>query len=157
MPARNTRRRPPRPDPAPAGDVQVTRQVHFTAAHRLHNPARSEAWNRRQFGLCANPNWHGHNYTLDVSVTGPIDERTGYVMDLGALRDLVTREVIDQLDHRNLNLDVDFLRGINPTSENLVVACWRVIAPHVHPARLTRLRLWETEHNYVDYDGRDSA
>lgn len=146
---------PHRSPPVPI--VTITRRLRFNAAHRVHNPALSDEENARTFGKCNNPNWHGHNYTLDVSVTGPIDERTGYVMDLGALRDLVTREVIDQLDHRNLNLDVDFLRGINPTSENLVVACWRVIAPHVHPARLTRLRLWETEHNYVDYDGRDSA
>ena len=137
--------------------VTITRRLRFNAAHRVHNPALSDAENARLFGKCNNPNGHGHNYTLEVSVTGPIDERTGYVLDLGVVRDVVTREVIDKLDHRNLNLDVDFMRGINPTSENLVVACWRVIEPQLRPARLTRLRLWETERNYVDFDGRDSA
>ncbi|MCC6318937.1 MAG: 6-carboxytetrahydropterin synthase [Gemmatimonadaceae bacterium] len=137
--------------------VTITRRLRFNAAHRIHSAAMSDEENARIYGKCNNPNWHGHNYTLDVSVTGPIDARTGYVMDLGVLRDVVSREVIDQLDHRNLNLDVPFLRGINPTSENLVVACWRAIEPHVRPARLTRLRLWETEHNYVDYDGRDDT
>ncbi len=133
--------------------VTITRRLRFNAAHRIHNPALSDDENARLYGKCNNPNWHGHNYLLDVSVTGEVDPRTGYVIDLGDVRDIVTREVIDKLDHRNLNLDVDFLRGINPTSENLVVAIWRVIAPLITPARLTRLRLWETEHNFVDYDG----
>ena len=137
--------------------VTITRRLRFNAAHRVHNPALTDEENTRTFGKCNNPNWHGHNYTLDVSLVGPIDERTGYVMDLSHLRDVVEREVIEKLDHRNLNLDVDFMRGINPTSENLVVACWRVIEPHIRPARLSRLRLWETENNYVDYDGRDNT
>ena len=134
-------------------EVTATRRMRFNAAHRVHNPALSDEENQRLFGKCNNPNWHGHNYVLEVSVRGPIEERTGYVMDLARLRDVVQREVIERVDHRNLNLDVDFMRGINPTSENIVVACWRVIAPHVAPARLTRLRLWETENNYVEYEG----
>lgn len=134
--------------------VTVTRRLRFNAAHRVHNPALSDAENAALFGKCNNPNWHGHNYTLDVSVEGEVDAVTGYVVDLGILRDVVEREVIGHLDHRNLNLDVEFLRGVNPTSENLVVAIWRVLQPHVRPGRLTNLRLWETEHNYVDYDGR---
>ncbi|HYW48950.1 MAG TPA: 6-carboxytetrahydropterin synthase, partial [Gemmatimonadaceae bacterium] len=97
---------------------------------------------------------HGHNYTLAVSVSGEVDPVTGYVMDLGKLRALVEREVIDQMDHRNLNLEVEILRGINPTAENIVVACWNAIVPHVAPATLSRLRLWETENNYVEYSGR---
>lgn len=133
--------------------VTVTRRVTFNAAHRLHNPALTEAENRELFGPCNNPNWHGHNYRLDVSVSGEIDARTGYVMDLKQLRALVERHVVGKLDHHNLNLDVDFLQGINPTAENLVVACWRVLEASVHPARLTRLRLWETDNNYVEYDG----
>ncbi len=133
--------------------VTVTRRLRFNAAHRVHNPDLSDAENTALFGKCNNPNWHGHNYTLDVSVTGPIDPRTGYVMDLGVLRDLVEREVIGKVDHRNLNLDVDFMHGVNPTSENLVVAIWNVLAAQVAPARLTALRLWETEHNFVDYHG----
>jgi 6-pyruvoyltetrahydropterin/6-carboxytetrahydropterin synthase len=133
--------------------VTVTRRMRFNAAHRIHNPELSDAENHALFGKCNSPNWHGHNYTLEISVTGPIDARTGYVIDLGALKMIVQREVIDQMDHRNLNLDVDFMRGVNPTAENIVVACWRVLAPHVAPGRLTRLRLWETENNYVEYDG----
>ena len=133
--------------------LTVTRRLRFNAAHRVHNAALSDEENRALFGKCNNPNWHGHNYMLEVSVTGPIEPRTGYVLDLGTLRDLVERELLTQLDHKNLNLDVPFLAGANPTTENLVVACWTLLAPHVAPARLTRLRLWETENNYVDYTG----
>jgi 6-pyruvoyltetrahydropterin/6-carboxytetrahydropterin synthase len=133
--------------------LTVTRRLRFNAAHRVHNAALSDEENRALFGKCNNPNWHGHNYMLEVSVTGPVDARTGYVLDLAKLRDLVERELLVQLDHKNLNLDVPFLAGANPTTENLVVACWKVLLPHVAPARLTRLRLWETENNYVDYTG----
>lgn len=133
--------------------VTVTRRLNFNAAHRLHNPELSDAENDALFGVCNNPNWHGHNYRLDVSVTGEIDARSGYVLDLKALRDLVEAHLLDRMDHRNLNLDVDFLRGINPTAENIVVACWRVLEPALRPARLSRLRLWETDNNYVEYDG----
>lgn len=134
-------------------NVTVTRRLRFNAAHRVHNPTLSDAENTRLFGKCNNPNWHGHNYTLEVSVSGPIDAITGYVVDLGNVRDIVEREVISKTDHRNLNLEVDYLSGINPTSENIVVAMWDVIAPALLPARLQRLRLWETENNYVEYDG----
>lgn len=134
--------------------VTVTRRLRFNAAHRVHNPALSDEENLALFGKCNNPNWHGHNYTLDVSVTGPIDERSGYVLDLAVLKRIVEEQVVSQVDHRNMNLDVEFMRGLNPTSENIVVAMWRVIEPHVAPARLTRLRLWETENNYVEYEGR---
>jgi 6-pyruvoyltetrahydropterin/6-carboxytetrahydropterin synthase len=133
--------------------ITVTRRLRFNAAHRVHNSELSDEENRALFGKCNNPNWHGHNYVLEVSVTGPIDPRTGYVIDLAVLRDLVERELVSQLDHRNLNLDVPFLTGTNPTTENLVVACWRILEPHVKPGRLRRLRLWETENNYVDYEG----
>ena len=134
--------------------VTVTRRLRFNAAHRVHNPALSDEENVALFGKCNNPNWHGHNYTLDVSVTGPIDERTGYVLDLAVLKRIVEEHVVSQVDHRNMNLDVEFMRGLNPTSENIIVAMWREIEPHVAPARLTRLRLWETENNYVEYEGR---
>ena len=135
-------------------EVTVTRRLQFNAAHRVHNPALSDEENRALYGKCNNPNWHGHNYTLEVSVTGPVDERTGYVIDLGTLSGLVDREVVDRVDHRNFNLDVDFMRGINPTTENIVVAFWRLLEPRVRPGRLTRLRLWETDKNYVEYEGR---
>ena len=133
--------------------VTATRRLRFNAAHRIHNPALSDEENARLFGKCNNPNWHGHNYTLEVSVAGPVDERTGYVMDLSVLKQIVQNEVIDRVDHRNMNVDVEFMRGINPTAENIVVACWRVLAPRVSPGKLTRLRLWETENNYVEYEG----
>jgi 6-pyruvoyltetrahydropterin/6-carboxytetrahydropterin synthase len=135
------------------GEVTVTRRLTFSAAHRLHNPALSEAENRALFGKCNSAHGHGHNYRLDVSVRGRIDPRTGYVIDLKRLRDTVEANLVERLDHRNLNLDVDFLDGINPTTENLVVACWNVLLPLITPGRLVRLRLWETENNSVDYDG----
>ena len=133
--------------------VTVTRRLRFNAAHRVHNPALSDEENRTLVGKCNNPNWHGHNYVLEVSVEGPIDDRTGYVVDLGLLHSIVQREVIDHVDHRNMNVDVEFMRGINPTAENIVVGCWRVLEGRVAPGRLRRLRLWETENNYVEYDG----
>jgi len=133
--------------------LTVTRRLHFNAAHRVHNAALSAEENTALFGKCNNPNWHGHNYELEVSVTGAVDPRTGYVIDLAVLRDLVERELVSRLDHKNLNLDVPFLTGTNPTTENLVVACWRILAPVVAPGKLTRLRLWETDNNYVEYEG----
>jgi 6-pyruvoyltetrahydropterin/6-carboxytetrahydropterin synthase len=133
--------------------LTVTRRLRFNAAHRVHNAALSDAENVALFGKCNNPNWHGHNYLLEVSVRGPIDPKTGYVIDLAKLRDIVERELVSHIDHRNLNLDVPFMAGTNPTTENLVVACWTILAPHVAPATLVRLRLWETDNNYVDYEG----
>ena len=133
--------------------VTVTRRLRFNAAHRVYNPAFSDAENDATFGKCNNPNWHGHNYTLDVSVEGTIDDATGYVIDLGKLGDIVEREVVDVVDHRNFNLDVEFMRGVIPTSENIIVAFWKIIEPAVAPAKLKRLVLWETENNYVEYSG----
>jgi 6-pyruvoyltetrahydropterin/6-carboxytetrahydropterin synthase len=135
-------------------NVTITRRLTFNAAHRVHNPELSDEENRRLFGKCNNPNWHGHNYVLEVSVAGEVDPRTGYVIDLGDLKRVVEREVVDRADHRNFNVDVEFMRGIIPTTENIVVQCWRLIEPHVAPARLTRIRLWETENHYVEYEGR---
>ena len=134
--------------------VTITRRLQFNAAHRVHNPALSDAENKALFGKCNNPNWHGHNYTLDVSVSGPVDEKTGYVVDLSHIKRVVEREVIDKVDHRNFNLEVDFMQGVIPTTENIVVAMWRVIEPAMRPAKLTKLVLWETQNNYVEYDGR---
>jgi 6-pyruvoyltetrahydropterin/6-carboxytetrahydropterin synthase len=133
--------------------VTVTRRLMFNAAHRVNNPELSPEENTRIFGKCNNPNWHGHNYTLDVSVRGSIDPRTGYVHDLGSLKQIVTERVVDKIDHRNLNLDVEFMRGVNPTSENIIVAIWRELEPAIAPAALVRLVLWETPNNYVEYTG----
>lgn len=134
--------------------VRVTRRLHFNAAHRLFNPAWSEARNAEVFGACSNPHWHGHNYELDVTVAGEIDPDTGYVMDLGMLKTIVQREILDHLDHRNLNVEVPWLEGINPTTENLVVEIWDRLLPHLpEGVRLHRLVLWETPRNYVEYEG----
>ena len=134
--------------------VKVTRRVHFCAAHRLGREERTEARNREVFGQCANPNWHGHNYEMDVTVEGDIDATTGYVLDLKELRTLVESEVIGDLDHHNLNLDVSWLAGVNPTTENLVVAIWqRLVGRLPERVRLYRLVLWETPRNYVEYAG----
>jgi 6-pyruvoyltetrahydropterin/6-carboxytetrahydropterin synthase len=134
--------------------VTVTRRLTFSAAHRVHNPALSDEENTRLFGKCNNPNWHGHNYVLEVSLTGEPDPITGYVIDLGEVKRIVESEFVSQVDHRNLNLEVPFLQGTNPTSENIILACWRHLEPALQPGRLSRLRLWETENNYVEYDGR---
>jgi 6-pyruvoyltetrahydropterin/6-carboxytetrahydropterin synthase len=133
--------------------VVVTRRAHFNAAHRLFNPAWSEAENARVFGPCANPNSHGHNYNLDVSVEGPIDPATGYVIDIKVLKDLIEDHVLRRLDHRNLNLDVPEFAQTNPTAEHIVVQCWRWLAPVLPAGRLVRLVLWETERNLVEYTG----
>lgn len=135
-------------------EVTVTRRLHFNAAHRVHNPSLSDDENRALFGKCNNPNWHGHNYVLEVAVSGEVDAKTGYVLDLGALKRIVETHLIFEMDHRNFNLEVSFMRDVIPTAENIVVGCWRVLEPLLAPARLRRLRLWETENNYVEYEGR---
>ena len=132
----------------------VTRRVHFNAAHRLYNPARSDDWNARIFGVCSNANYHGHNYELDVTVEGPVDPETGYVVDINVLKDLIEEKLLRFVDHRNLNLDVPWFRDLIPTAENIAVVCWNVLASAVSPGRLVRVRLWETPRNYVDYEGR---
>lgn len=132
----------------------VTRRVHFNAAHRLHNPDRSDDWNRATFGVCNNPNYHGHNYELDVTVEGEIDPETGYVIDINVLKKIVEEKLIRHLDHQNLNLDVPWFRTRNPTAENIAAVCWDVLAAELPVGRLLRLRLWETPRNYVDFEGR---
>ncbi len=134
--------------------VKITRRIHFCAAHRLENPDWPEERNREVFGLCANPNWHGHNYDLDVTVEAELNPETGFVMDLGDLRDLVEREVVEDLDHKNLNLDVEWMRGAITSTENLVVGIWRRLETTLpEGVTLSRLVLWETDRNYVEYTG----
>ena len=134
--------------------VRVTRRVHFSAAHRLYRPDWSDERNREIFGACSNPLGHGHNYEVDVTVDGEVDPETGYVMDLKVLRDLLEERVIGDLDHRNLNLEVPWLEGLNPTTENLVVAIWKRLVPSLPGGiRLVRIVLWETPRNYVEYSG----
>lgn len=131
----------------------VVRREHFNAAHRLHNPARSEEWNRATFGPCNNPNFHGHNYEVELCVTGDIDPDTGYVVDVALLSTLFDEHVHAHLDHRNLNLDVDWFRERLPSAENIAVYIWEQIAPRIPQGRLTTVRLWETPRNYVEYCG----
>lgn len=134
--------------------VRVTRRLHFSAAHRLYRPEWSDERNAQVFGDCANPNWHGHNYEVDVTVEGEIDPETGYVMDLKLLRDRVEERVLVDVDHRNLNLEVPWLQGVNPTTENLVVAVWKRIEGGLpEGVRLDRIVLWETPRNSVEYSG----
>lgn len=134
--------------------VLVTRRVHFSAAHRLHREEWSEEQNARVFGACSNPNWHGHNYDLDVTVSGPVDPETGFVMDLKGLKEVVERLVITDVDHGNLNLDVSWMSGIIPSTENLVVAIWNRLRNEMpQGVRLERLVLHETPRNSVEYAG----
>jgi 6-pyruvoyltetrahydropterin/6-carboxytetrahydropterin synthase len=133
--------------------VYITRKAHFNAAHRLHNPAKSDDWNRETYGNCNHPNWHGHNYQLEVTIAGEPHPDTGYVMDLAELKQIMDEAVIDPCDHRNLNLDVDFLQGIIPSTENLVVAFFKRLEPRITGARLVSVRLWETERNAAEYRG----
>ena len=133
-------------------EVRVTRRLHFSAAHRLFRKDWSDARNAEVFGDCSNPNWHGHNYELDVTVEGAPDPATGYLVDLGEVR-RIAEEVLDDLDHRNLNLDVPWLEGIIPSTENLVVALWRRLAPRIPRGRLARLVLYETPRNWAEYAG----
>lgn len=134
--------------------VRVTRRLHFSSAHKLGREDWSAERNEEVFGLCASPNWHGHNYEIDVTVEGEIDPATGFVFDLKQLRSIVENDVIADVDHRNLNVDVEWMRGINPTTENLVVAIWnRMVGKLPATVRLVRIVLWETPRNYVEYDG----
>ncbi len=134
--------------------VYVTRKVHFNAAHRLHNPAMPDDWNRETFGKCNSANWHGHNYELDVTVAGEPDLETGFVVDLAALKRVVEARVVDALDHKNLNLDVDFLEGVMTSTENVAVAVWQRLADHIPGAgRLHEIVLRETPNNSVVYRG----
>ncbi len=132
---------------------RVTRRVHFNAAHRLYNAKFSDEWNRATFGKCANPNFHGHNYELDVTVEGEVEAETGYVLDLTLLQKLVEERVIRHLDHKNLNVDVPWFRELIPSAENIAIVCWRQICPALPHGIGLRLRLWETPRNYVEYEG----
>lgn len=133
--------------------VYITRRATFSASHRLYNPDLSEEENQKLFDKCANPNGHGHNYVLEVTVAGEIGAKTGYVLDLKELKRILVNEVLAKVDHKHLNHDVDFLRGVIPTAENIAVAIWKVLAPAIPAGRLHSVRLQETENNTVEYRG----
>lgn len=131
----------------------VTRRAHFNAAHRLHNAEQSPEWNREMFGVCNNPNYHGHNYELDVTVEGDVNGDSGYVIDLARLADLVEERAVRPLDHQNLNLDVPWFQSLNPTAENIAIVIWRQLREAIPAHFALAVRLWETPRNYVDYRG----
>ena len=133
--------------------IYVTRREHFSAAHRLYNPAWDHEQNDRVFGKCNNPAGHGHNYYVEVTVAGEIDPQTGYVVDLKELKQVIIEHVIRKVDHRNLNTDVDFLKGLIPTAENIAVGIWKQLVDRIPAGRLFQVRLFETEKNFVDYRG----
>jgi 6-pyruvoyltetrahydropterin/6-carboxytetrahydropterin synthase len=136
--------------------IFVTRKAHFNAAHRLHNPAKSDDWNQETYGPCNHANWHGHNYVLEVTVAGEPDPDTGYLIDLGRLKRIIQKKILDPCDHRNLNLDVPFLQNIIPSTENLVRAFYLQLKADVEAeasrgAVLHSVRLFETERNYAEF------
>ena len=136
--------------------IFVTRKAHFNAAHRLHNPGKSDEWNKDTFGKCNNPNWHGHNYVIEVTVAGDPNPETGYVIDLGRLKSIINDRILEPCDHKNLNLEVGFLEGVIPTSENLVKAFFEELEEDVNEAAqgnstLYSVKLYETERNIAEY------
>lgn len=137
--------------------IYVTRKEHFNAAHRLYNPAWSDEKNQEVFGPCANNNWHGHNFELIVTVKGKPDPDTGFVIDLKVLGDMIKREVVDKVDHKNLNLDVDFMQGKMASCEIFVMEIWNILAPAIanaaSNAKLHYIKLIETPKNFVEYYG----
>jgi len=131
--------------------VKVSRREHFNAAHRLHNPAWTAEKNQQVFGKCNNPNYHGHNYELVVSLIGEPNPETGYVYDLKLLSDLIKENVLKKFDHKNLNLDTEYFKDINPTAENIAVMIWRILRQKIESNLELKITLYETERNFVEY------
>ncbi len=133
--------------------VKISRKSHFNAAHRLYRADWEDSKNQRIFGKCNNPNFHGHNYELIVSITGEIDEETGFVMDMKVLKDLIKDEIEDYMDHKNLNIEVPEFRTLNPTAENIAVVIWNKLRPHIKKEQEIEVVLYETPRNFVTYTG----
>jgi len=131
--------------------VAVFRREHFNAAHRLFNPQWDDATNEKVFGKCALPHYHGHNYELEVKVTGKPDKETGYVMDMKLLSDLINQEVHARFDHKNLNLDTEEFKDLNPTAENIAIVIYKLLRPHINKKMDMKIRLYETPRNFVEY------
>lgn len=131
--------------------LSVFRKEHFNAAHRLHNPELSDEENRAIFGKCNNPNYHGHNYDLEVKVTGTVDPKTGYVIDMKILKDIMKVHVLDKFDHKNLNLDTTEFKNLNPTAENIAIVIHDIIRQKLSSELSLTVRLYETERNFVEY------
>jgi 6-pyruvoyltetrahydropterin/6-carboxytetrahydropterin synthase len=137
--------------------IYITRREHFNAAHKLHNATWSQEKNEEVFGKCANPNWHGHNYILYVTVKGKINPETGYSANLKDISSIIKKHITEKLDHKNLNLDVDFLKDMMPSTENVAIAIWKELLPHINAlgCQLHCIKLCETENNYVEYFGEE--
>lgn len=136
--------------------VEISRLEEFSASHRLHNPELSDEENRRLYGACNNPNGHGHNYELEVTVRGEVPAATGMVMNLADLMRILRENVLPSVDHKHLNHDVPFLEGVIPTAENIAIALWDLIEPEIEPyqgCRLHKIKLWESRSNSVEYRG----
>ncbi|MFZ1282277.1 MAG: 6-carboxytetrahydropterin synthase [Ignavibacteriaceae bacterium] len=133
--------------------LYLTRRETFAAAHRLFKDGLNDEENFELFGKCSSPNWHGHNYTLEVVVAGEINPQTGFVLDLKKLKEIILEQVISKVDHKNLNIDTDFMKGLNPTSENIVVAIWNQLKDKIPAGKLYAVKLYETENNYFEYRG----
>lgn len=131
----------------------VTKKLNFSAAHRLFNPKLSEEENREIYGKCSNPHGHGHYYTLEITIKGEIDERTGMIINIDDLEDVAKKEIIDKVDHKNLNLDVDFLQDIIPTMENLAKKFWDILKDKIPKGELCKIKIYESGNNYVVYKG----
>ena len=131
--------------------MKVSRKEHFNAAHRLFNPQWSDEKNQQVFGKCANPHYHGHNYELVVSLVGEADPETGYVFDMKILSDLIRDHVLVKFDHRNLNLDTEYFKALNPTAENIALVIWRILRQVIDPTFELKITLYETERNFVEY------
>jgi 6-pyruvoyltetrahydropterin/6-carboxytetrahydropterin synthase len=131
--------------------VAVYRKANFNAAHRLYRKDWSDEKNKKVFGLCSNPNWHGHNYTLEVKLSGEIDNETGYVIDLKILNDIIKEVVMDKFDHMNLNMDVPEFEHLIPTGENIVVVIYNLMRAKLDIKYELKIKLWETERNYFEY------
>lgn len=136
--------------------IFLTRKTEFCASHRLHNPDFSPEKNEKIFGLCNNLNGHGHNYVLEVTVKGEVDPETGMVLELKTLKKLITLEIIDKVDHKNLNIDVPFMRGLIPTAENIAIKVWEILEPKIMNSKLHEVKLFESERNMVIYRGPSS-
>ncbi|NBR14802.1 MAG: 6-carboxytetrahydropterin synthase [Flavobacteriales bacterium] len=133
--------------------MKVCRRVTFNAAHRLYRKDWSDEQNDAVFGKCNNPNFHGHNYVLEIWIDGNIDPETGYVIDLKIVREIAKTEIEDRFDHRNLNLDCSEFQDLNPTAENIAVVCWNLLRSKLDEKYGLSVRLWETENNVVEYEG----
>jgi 6-pyruvoyltetrahydropterin/6-carboxytetrahydropterin synthase len=133
--------------------LYVTRRETFSAAHRLYLPELNDEENYKIFGKCSNPNWHGHNYTLEVVVSGEPDPKTGFVIDINNLKKIIKENVISMVDHKNLNVDTDFMKGIMPTGENIARAVWFQLADKISTGKLYSVKIYETENNYFEFRG----